>query len=151
MKKTENWNVLSVSQQGWMSDALGDLDAGEAVQITVSGKDALAIVSAVQTLPSRLPVLNMFSTLASSLKTFVFAGMINVPGDMIIPVLTALGALGGAVGSVAFVGGVAVSRGYRVGLMLDLGAFFDPTDDKVVFTMSPPDVVKTESSSKKRR
>ena len=131
---------FSVAERGWIPKALTLIDEGGlAFEIAVGGEDAKKIVTQIQDVTSRLPILEIFKTVK---RHFPLVGSIPVDPVMVVPILASIGALGGAAGAAAFVAGVAVSRGYEIAFRMDLGKLFDPSDDRMAIQLTPPKTKK---------
>lgn len=127
--------VLQVSPEspGWVPEALAAIKAGQGVEIVVTGRGAGQIAMQVHRTAASLPLAGIMSLVTRAIPV---VGQLPVDPTTIVPVLAGIGALGGAAGMVAFVASVGVTRGCQVALTFDLGNALDPTDDRLVLSLT---------------
>jgi hypothetical protein len=117
---------LSISSEGWIPKALEAINRKGDVTLVVTGPAVMQIIHRVQEVANKLPFLDMWKVVQ---RLIPVAGQLPIDPTMIVPVLAAVGGLGGAAGSAAFVATVGIAHGMTVAFDLAPGAILDPTDD----------------------
>lgn len=120
---------LSPQERGWMTTALLEVNAGRSLDISLTGAAAQDVARRIHATAAKLPTMDLWKAGAKVLPS---VGVLPIPVDMVVPVLAAVGAVGGMIGSVAFIACVAVAHRYEVGFEYQMHGLLDQTDDELV-------------------
>lgn len=130
--------IFSTADHGWLAKCQESISKETPFSISLKGADALNIIGFIHSQVNSIPW-SLFPKLPKNLHIELpklnLEG-IDIPTEMVAVVLGSVGALGGALGSVAFCATMAAVHGMRLNVKVKINNLFDVMNNEVILSFA---------------